>query len=103
MSRSGFARTPSSRTTPCQSTKTDPNSQNATNPLWERACSRKRRGSHRISRLIRRIREQARSHILIDVCLEHPRHPPLQNQHAFHASIRIMRTFQGCKNCGIHL
>ncbi|RRW55388.1 hypothetical protein EGJ55_13390 [Pseudomonas moraviensis] len=34
-------------------------------PLWERACSRKRRVSQHCWRLIQRVREQARSHILM--------------------------------------
>ncbi|PPK40537.1 hypothetical protein CD175_03585 [Pseudomonas laurylsulfatiphila] len=36
---------------------------NTTNPLWERACSRKRCISQHFWRLTHRLREQARSHI----------------------------------------
>ena len=34
--------------------------------MWERACSRKRSVSHQTHRLIHRLREQARSHILTE-------------------------------------
>ncbi|RYM41864.1 hypothetical protein EVS84_11930 [Pseudomonas koreensis] len=33
-----------------------------TNPLWERACSRRRQVSELMARLTQRFREQARSH-----------------------------------------
>ena len=36
--------------------------------MWERACSRMRWVSQYIYRLTRRLREQARSHILISIC-----------------------------------
>ncbi|TSD79628.1 hypothetical protein FFI16_025415 [Pseudomonas sp. KBS0710] len=36
--------------------------------MWERACSRRRCVSQQVYRLIRRFREQARSHIGFAVC-----------------------------------